>query len=69
MAKRKKKNRSRATPQLQTTPRNLVAQHPLMRKGGVHEKSKSAQRSAARRETQRLARDWGARFTLLASYC
>lgn len=69
MAKRKKKSRSRAAIQLQTAPRNSVAQHPLMRKGGVHEKSKSAQRSAARRETQRLARDWGAHFPLLISYC
>lgn len=61
MSKRKtKKRRSQATPQLQTAPRNQVAQSPLMRKGGPHQKSKSALRTAARRETQRLSRDWGA---------
>lgn len=39
-------------------PRNPFAHHPLMRKGGVHQKSKSAQRAETRRETKRLARDW-----------
>ena len=38
-------------------PRNPYAKHPLMSKGGVHKKSKSAIRAATRRETKRLARD------------
>ena len=38
-------------------PRNPFANHPLMRKSTVHEKSKSAERSKARRETKKLARD------------
>lgn len=33
--------------------RNLHACHPIMRKGGVHEKSKSAKRTKAKRELQR----------------
>lgn len=39
-------------------PRNPYANHPLMRKSAVHEKSKSAERSKTRRETKQLARDW-----------
>lgn len=35
--------------------RNPFAFHPLMRKGGVHEKSKKAARQRARHETRRLA--------------
>ncbi|MEM9257677.1 MAG: hypothetical protein AAGA91_19735 [Pseudomonadota bacterium] len=34
--------------------RNPYALHPLMRKGGVHEKSKKAKRSAARLATKGL---------------
>lgn len=37
--------------------RNGHAFHPIMRKGGPHEKSKSAQRSAAKRKTERLVRE------------
>ena len=37
---------------------NPYSNHPLMRKGGVHQKSKSAERFQTRRETKRLARDW-----------
>ncbi|WP_196140765.1 hypothetical protein [Aliikangiella sp. G2MR2-5] len=43
---------------IESRPRNPFSDHPLMRKGGVHQKSKSAERSKARRETKRLARDW-----------
>lgn len=35
--------------------RNLHAIAPIMRKGGVHQKSESAQRSAARRELKKQA--------------
>ena len=36
----------------QEAPRNPFSNHPLMRKGGVHRKSKSAERSQSRRETR-----------------
>lgn len=39
-------------------PRNFHACHPIMGKGGVHEKSKSAKRAAAKRETRRKASEW-----------
>ena len=35
--------------------RNLHACHPIMHKGGVHEKSRGAKRAAAKGETRRLA--------------
>ncbi len=38
--------------------RNFHACHPIMRKGGVHEKSSSAKRAAAKRETRRKAKEW-----------
>lgn len=37
--------------------RNLHACHPIMRKGGVHEKSQGAKRAAAKKETQQQIRD------------
>ncbi len=37
--------------------RNLHAFAPIMRKGGVHEKSESAKRSAARRELRNAVRE------------
>ncbi len=49
-------------------PRNPFAHHPLMLKGGVHEKSKSAQRAETRRETKRLARDWSSFLYKLVLY-
>lgn len=58
--KRKRKNRNRngnSNPTLQLAPRNPLAFNPLMRRGGAHQKSKSALRSAARRETDQMARD------------
>ena len=42
-------------------PRNFHACHPIMRKGGVHEKTKGAQRAAARRETRQKASEWPGR--------
>lgn len=48
-------------------PRNPYADHPLMRKGGVHQKSKSALRAAARRELKQLTRDGFSKLTNLFS--
>ena len=49
-------------------PRNFHACHPIMGKGGVHEKSKSAKRAAAKRETRRKANEWlGRSFIRLVS--
>lgn len=36
--------------------RNLHAIAPIMRKGGIHDKSESAKRTAARRELRDIAR-------------
>ncbi len=57
--KKKSRNRNRriATPIL-IAPRNPYSDHPLMRKGGVHQSSKSAERSKIRREIKQLTRDW-----------
>jgi hypothetical protein len=41
-----------------SAPRNPFADHPLMRKGGVHEKSKKTLRASIRRETKQLVRDY-----------
>lgn len=38
--------------------RNGHAFHPIMRKGGVHEKSKGAKRAAAKRQTDGKVREW-----------
>lgn len=39
-------------------PRNRHAYHPIMRKGGVHEKSTGAKRAAGKRETRRKSSEW-----------
>lgn len=39
-------------------PRNLHACHPIMGKGGVHERSKGAKRAAAKHDTRRKASEW-----------
>jgi len=65
--------RKRSTPkmagnvQTPSAPRNPYAAHPLMRKGGVHEKPKKAQKASARRETKQLVRDWQSTFYQLIS--
>ncbi len=41
--------------------RNIHACHPIMRKGGVHEKTKGAKRAAAKRDTRRKASEWPGR--------
>jgi len=38
--------------------RNGHAFHPIMRKGGPHEKSKSAKRSADKQQTRKKTREW-----------
>ena len=65
---KKKKRRSQLTTIATTqtvAPRNPFSHHPLMRKGGVHEKTKSAQRAETRRETKKLARDWSFCFRII----
>ena len=39
-------------------PRNPVARSPLLRKGGVHEKSRSSERSDTKRDLEDKAADW-----------
>lgn len=48
--------------------RNLHACHPIMKKGGVHEKSKGAKRAAAKRETREKASEWLSRSHLLCLF-
>lgn len=38
--------------------RNGHAFHPIMRKGGVHEKSNKAKRAAAKQQTNRKVQEW-----------
>lgn len=38
--------------------RNGHAFHPIMSKGGVHEKSKKAQRKAAKHDMSRKVQEW-----------
>lgn len=44
-------------------PRNRVATNPLLRKGGIHRKSRKSERQAARRA---LRKELGARHQLVA---
>ncbi len=37
---------------------NPYACHPMLKKGGCHEKSKGAKRAAAKRETRQTAKEW-----------
>lgn len=48
--------------------RNGHAFHPIMLKGGAHEKSKSAKRRAVKQETLQLAKEWFDRSDLLNPY-
>lgn len=41
-----------------TRLRNPVATSPLLRKGGVHQRSKSGARANAKRETENALADW-----------
>lgn len=60
--RKKKSNRQNSTTPIAAAPRNPYSDHPLMKKGGIHKKSKSAERSQTRRETKQLARDWSFLF-------
>ncbi|SMF65854.1 hypothetical protein SAMN02745866_04236 [Alteromonadaceae bacterium Bs31] len=46
-------------------PRNFHACHAIMRKGGVHEKTKGAKRAAVKHDTRRKANEWLGRSHLL----
>lgn len=48
--------------------RNGHACHPIMRKGGVHEKSRGSKRAADKRETRRKAREWLGRSSLFLNF-
>lgn len=51
--------------------RNGHAFHPIMNKGGAHEKSKGAKRAAAKRQTNQSVREWPGRsfrLVLLSSF-
>ncbi|MCV6637992.1 hypothetical protein [Candidatus Albibeggiatoa sp. nov. NOAA] len=41
-----------------TRTRNFVARSPLLRKGGVHEKSKTGQRHKAKQELKKEVANW-----------
>lgn len=41
--------------------RNGHAFHPIMRKGGVHEKTNKAKRAAAKQQTNRKVQEWSGR--------
>lgn len=43
---------------VRTRLRNPVATSPLLRKGGVHQRSKSGVRASAKRETENALLDW-----------
>jgi len=65
MAKHRQKiSKATNTVHNRSAPRNPYADHPLMSKGGVHEKPKKTQRSSVRRETEQLVRDWMSIFNL-----
>ena len=49
--------------------RNHVVQNPLLRKGGVHEKSTGAKRSAAKRKTRKEAMNWQSDSSLSSFLC
>ena len=44
--------------------RNRHACHPIMRKGGVHEKSQGAKRAAAKQSTRQRVAEWRSRSSL-----
>ncbi len=48
--------------------RNGHAFHPIMKKGGVHEKSKSAERSEDKRKTKALIKEWQSRSFFYAQH-
>ena len=55
MKSKQKHHQFQQLQQKQQRPRNLLHDHPMLRKGGVHEKSNKAKR---RNEKQKLKQDW-----------
>jgi hypothetical protein len=49
--------------------RNGHAFHPIMKKGGVHEESKSSKRRKAKDETKKLAEAWKNHASFLNFQC
>ena len=47
-----------ADTKLPTKPRNPIARSPLMKKGGVHEKSKTTQRRGSKESVKGELEDW-----------
>lgn len=47
--------------------RNGHAFHPIMRKGGVHEKTEKAKRKAAKHQLNRKVQEWLGRSSFLVS--
>ncbi|WP_346836672.1 hypothetical protein [Microbulbifer sp. SAOS-129_SWC] len=48
-------------------PRNRVAQNPLLRKGGAHQRARSGERFASKQQARKAAREWkGSRDARLA---
>jgi len=45
-------------PERRRTPRNPVAASPLLRKGGVHERSRSGQRQIDKQVTSTALEEW-----------
>jgi hypothetical protein len=63
MSKSKKRHsKNKLLSSLNARPRNPYVNHPLMQKGGAHQKSKSACRAATRRELKCMTRDWSSYF-------
>jgi len=55
---RKKSSRSIKLTVAAPKPRNRVVQNPLLRKGGVHERAKSATRFDSKQQVRKAAREW-----------
>jgi len=49
-------------------PRNFHACHAIMKKGGVHEKSRGAKRAAAKHTTRQQVREWFGRSSCFALF-
>ena len=45
-------------PQVQQKPRNRLALNPLLHKGGAHQKTNKAKRSAEKRQVRAQVRTW-----------
>ncbi|WP_043315937.1 hypothetical protein [Microbulbifer sp. HZ11] len=57
----KKKTSGKSTPKsmkVMRSPRNRVAQNPLLGKGGPHVRAKSAERFSQKQKARKEAREW-----------